>query len=213
MRNTPSLGADKPFVTEYKLSFKDPSPFLKKSGSTKKQKKNQAPKPPAVVYVAPPLPVKVVDNGGGVFPSLGSGSIVNTRQGQQGGRKSKSTKNLWAPPPPRNGIEETSLNLPGMVNGKHQLAFDDNLPLVKTFRRRRVLNPVVKSTTEPPLHRYNILSGAEIFAEPYSGYREGKRAVIQTFAHLDMTTNARTPGYNIISNRDYLVDEMNALAV
>ncbi|KAI9324359.1 hypothetical protein BDR26DRAFT_881590 [Obelidium mucronatum] len=224
MHPSPSLGAYKPFVTEYKLSFKDPTPFMRKSGSTKKLSKKgssnnrqqHTPEPVnAPVYVAA-TPRSAPQEPTNIFglPALtSSGGVVATRQGNNAGRKSKSTKNLWAPPPQRNGIESTSLTLPGMVGTHHEVPFDINLPLIKTFRRRRVLNPVVKSTTAPPKHRYNIISGDEIMGEQYSGYKEGRRAVIQTFAHIDMTTNARTPGYNIISARDYLTDDMEALTV
>ncbi|KAJ3011647.1 UNVERIFIED_CONTAM: hypothetical protein HDU68_001589 [Siphonaria sp. JEL0065] len=210
MHSTPSLGAYKPFVTEYKLAFAAPRGSLK--GKLKK-KKNLAPKhkPETKAEHAQPLPRPPT------LPPLPSTNIFGLPALPQSGivvaaRKSKSTKDLWAPPPQRNGVESTSLSLPGMA-GNHEVPFDVNLPLIKTFRRRRVLNPVVKSTTEPPKHRYNILSGDEIMGEQYSGYKEGRRAVIQTFAHIDMTTNARTPGYNIISARDYLTDDGEPLVV
>ncbi|KAJ3011220.1 UNVERIFIED_CONTAM: hypothetical protein HDU68_001777 [Siphonaria sp. JEL0065] len=216
MHASPSLGAYKPFVTEYKLAFTDPRGSSK---SKAKKKKNQPAAPPSTAaapvpsYIAIPVQQQLSQQPTNIFglPALPQSGIVAACQGGAG-RKSKSTKNLWAPPPQRNGVESTSLTLPGMA-GNHEVPFDVNLPLIKTFRRRRVLNPVVKSTTEPPKHRYNILSGDEIMGEQYSGYKEGRRAVIQTFAHIDMTTNARTPGYNIISARDYLTDDAEALAV
>ena len=59
---------------------------------------------------------------------------------------------------------------------------------VGQFRRRRVLGAEEKSSLD---QRYNIISGAVIYGEPYSGYKEGRRAVIQSFAHIDSTTNVR----------------------
>ncbi|KAJ3205961.1 hypothetical protein HDU82_004850 [Entophlyctis luteolus] len=196
-----SLGAYKPFVTEYKLSFKDPTPFVRKSGTKNKKKaKKQAPAVPIPAATALQLSTeaaatalaakKAEASGGGVFPLLPSGnSIVSTQQSLEArARRSKSTKTLWAPPPANADAESTSLNLPGMLSVNQQPASEASVPVVKTFRRKRVLNPTVHSTTVHK-HRYNIISGSEIFGEPYSGYKEGHRAVIQTFAHIDMTTN------------------------
>ncbi|KAJ3240326.1 hypothetical protein HDU81_003994 [Chytriomyces hyalinus] len=200
-----SMGAYKPFMTEYKLSFKDPTPFVAKnsSGVAKSSKKglggaeyelNQRQKH----QQGASIPSGKTDEGsaGGFLPSLPVGSnVVAVHQG-------KSNKVLWAPanlPPGNTDVTSTSLTLPGMMGAS------PNAVRVK-FKRRRVLNPVEKSTSAGPKQRYNIISGAEIQGEAYSGYKEGRRAVIQTFAHIDLTTNARTPGYNIISNRDYLMD-------
>ncbi|KAI8613183.1 hypothetical protein BC830DRAFT_1170470 [Chytriomyces sp. MP71] len=205
-----SLGAYKPFVTEYKLSYKDPTPFIRKSGakkSTESKKSSQSSfKAPEVPPFAIPVPSMKPDSflAGGFLPTLPVGSnIVAVHQG-------KSHKDLWAPPPlPESAnavdVASTSLTLPGMMT--------NHPPSMKKFKRRRVLDPVERMVVGVPKPRYNILSGEEIHGEAYSGYKEGRRAVIQTFAHIDMTTNARTPGYNIISNRDYLIDDMEALTV
>lgn len=40
--------------------------------------------------------------------------------------------------------------------------------------------------------------------EPTSGFKEGRRAVIQTISHIDTIINARSPGYNIITGHDAL---------
>ncbi|KAJ3093040.1 hypothetical protein HK100_006785 [Physocladia obscura] len=217
-----SLGAYKPFVTEYKLSFKDPR-------STKKRTKKNAVTvgdKPQVVSTAqqqqqqqqvsfPRTIVKDKDSGGGVFPTLlpNNNAISLQQSGPARARRSKSTKNLWAPPAANEKAESTSLSLPGMmIAAKNSTGTDGAEMILKTFRRRRVLNPVDHATAVHK-HRYNIISGNEIMGEAYSGYKEGRRAVIQTFAHIDMTTNARTPGYNIISNHDYLADQMDTLSV
>ncbi|KAI8844030.1 hypothetical protein BJ741DRAFT_589862 [Chytriomyces cf. hyalinus JEL632] len=198
-----SMGAYKPFMTEYKLSFKDPTPFVTKNASTAKSSKKGMDAEDELSQhqkhqMAASIPSGKPDAGsaGGFLPSLPVGSnVVAVHQG-------KSNKVLWAPAnfaPGNVDVTSTSLTLPGMMGAS------PNAVRVK-FKRRRVLNPVEKSTSAGPKQRYNIISGAEIQGEAYSGYKEGRRAVIQTFAHIDLTTNARTPGYNIISNRDYLMD-------
>ncbi|KAJ3247657.1 hypothetical protein HK104_007785 [Borealophlyctis nickersoniae] len=50
--------------------------------------------------------------------------------------------------------------------------------------------------------RYDIITGYPIYNEPTSGYKEGVRAVVETLRHVNAVTNARTPGYNIITGRD-----------
>ncbi|KAI8836342.1 hypothetical protein BC829DRAFT_447925 [Chytridium lagenaria] len=152
-------GANKPFMTEYKLAFRDPGlahgrkNYGSVVGTIPRQRRKVA------VVAAPPLPVKEVKEvvvvkeevGLPVLPSLPGG--------------------LGEPSTPNEDHESTSLTLPGMVTQ------GTNQPIQSHFRR-------------------------QIKGEPYSGYKEGRRAVIQSFAHIDSTTNARTPGYNIISNTD-----------
>ncbi|KAJ3148679.1 hypothetical protein HDU89_004529 [Geranomyces variabilis] len=50
--------------------------------------------------------------------------------------------------------------------------------------------------------RYDIITGYPLYGEPYSGYKEGCRAVIETFQHMDAVANARSSGYNIITGND-----------
>ncbi|KAJ3377408.1 hypothetical protein HDU84_008671, partial [Entophlyctis sp. JEL0112] len=102
-----SLGAYKPFVTEYKLSFKDPTPFVRKSGTKSKKKAQQ--QIPAVrtctaAFAQPAVEVAVAGQGakkdersGGVLPVLPSGnSIVSAQQSLEArARRSKSIKTLW----------------------------------------------------------------------------------------------------------------------
>ncbi|KAJ3102224.1 hypothetical protein HDU97_000721 [Phlyctochytrium planicorne] len=220
-------GANKPFMTEYKLAYRDPC--LTKGGKgygsimgtiprqrrtkggngnkVQPVKEIEVPKVPRVKDSEPPVPAAMPPAG---VPSAGkkdeafgfSGSglggvqlpFIENRNPTV--RKHVSKRDIWNPPPPSSNFESTSLTLPGMMS-------TGPIPPVQThFRRRRILGGSTK-TGHSFTARYNIISGAEINGEPHSGYKEGRRAVIQSFAHIDSTTNARTPGYNIISNTDY----------
>ncbi|KAI9311452.1 hypothetical protein BDR26DRAFT_946087 [Obelidium mucronatum] len=180
--------AIKPFITEYKLAFKDPTPFLRKGtqpGSKKKalaakQEKAAKDKERALAKASAEKNAALREAPKPKEEKIPINPLLSKR------------KDIWGPPVNAHG-DSTSLTLPAMLPPQQH---------ANTFRRRRVLAAQNISTV-----RYNIISGQEIGGEPYSGFKEGRRAVIQTFARIDLTTNARTPGYNIISNRDYELDE------
>ncbi|KAI8826082.1 uncharacterized protein EV422DRAFT_515209 [Fimicolochytrium jonesii] len=52
--------------------------------------------------------------------------------------------------------------------------------------------------------RYDIITGVQLYGDQYGGYRAGHRAVIETFQHQDDVANARSPYYNIITGQDPL---------
>ncbi|KAJ3015179.1 UNVERIFIED_CONTAM: hypothetical protein HDU68_012841 [Siphonaria sp. JEL0065] len=175
--------ANKPFITEYKLAFKDPTPFLRKGtqpgAKKKKLAQDKKDKEKALAKAAETVPIRepktIADEKPKINPLL------------------SKRKDIWGPPVNKDG-DQTSLTLPAMLPPQ-------NHPN-STFRRRRVLAAQNISNV-----RYNIISGIEIGGEPHSGFKEGRRAVIQTFARIDLITNARSAGYNIISARDYDLDE------
>ncbi|KAJ3068011.1 hypothetical protein HDU98_008804, partial [Podochytrium sp. JEL0797] len=170
----------KPFMTEYKLAFKDPTPFLRagtQPGAKKKAKqlavalankekeKSLALKAAAAAVSTQVLPAFV---GCEVQDEIKLGRL-------HAAAVQSKRKNVWGPPEKERG-DLTSLTLPAMLA--------TSAPHPDTFRRRRVLADQNKTTL-----RYNIISGQEILGEPYSGYKEGRRAVIQTFARIDLITN------------------------
>ncbi|KAJ3327583.1 hypothetical protein HDU76_011501 [Blyttiomyces sp. JEL0837] len=207
--------ASKPFMTEYKLAYKDPTPFIRKGGinagisSRKKVTGGGGGSGRDVGKVGGGVAKEMGKDGGVKLPGLaaGGGGVASGATGTPGSEEANSgtkaafvartKRDLWAPPAITEETESTSLTLPGMLQSHHE-------PQTH-FRRRRILGGITQ-TGHGHTARYNIISGVPIQGEPYSGYKEGRRAVIPSFAHIDSTTNARTPGYNIISNRDYLME-------
>ncbi|KAJ3215350.1 hypothetical protein HDU67_000565 [Dinochytrium kinnereticum] len=209
-------GANKPFMTEYKLAYRDPSMTAGRKGygsvmgTIPRQRRGKVGVPPPILQpkdLPPPPPITAAvvavlekqqhkeEKLPSVPGGLGGVQLPFIEDRNTTARKHVSKRDIWNPPPPSTNFESTSLTLPGMV------AHGTNQPVQAHFRRRRILGGTTK-TGHSYTARYNIISGAEINGEPHSGYKEGRRAVIQSFAHIDSTTNARTPGYNIISNTD-----------
>ncbi|KAL2918735.1 hypothetical protein HK105_201569 [Polyrhizophydium stewartii] len=161
----PRSAAFKPFMTEYRVSYKDPTPTKGKYSGKSKIKALTSPthheheKKPGDLTL-PPLPSQ---------------------------HRPMTVATSVAP------FQSTSLTLPGMVNG-------GNSNEKRQTRRRRILEASAPISGTPM--RYNIITGVAIDGEPSSGFKEGRRAFVRTFAHFDAVTNARTPGYNIITGHD-----------
>ncbi|KAJ3012763.1 UNVERIFIED_CONTAM: hypothetical protein HDU68_001038 [Siphonaria sp. JEL0065] len=202
--------ANKPFITEYKLAFKDPTPFLRKGtqpgAKKKKLAQDKKDKEKALAKAAETTPVRepkiIVDEKPKINPLLSKRKDIWVGVNTDNPDSLRVRKYLCSDvcnvifqgPPVNKDGDQTSLTLPAMLP-------QQNHPN-STFRRRRVLAAQNISNV-----RYNIISGIEIGGEPHSGFKEGRRAVIQTFARIDLITNARSAGYNIISARDYDLDE------
>ncbi|KAI9208562.1 uncharacterized protein BJ171DRAFT_595697 [Polychytrium aggregatum] len=207
-----SASAYKPFMTEYRLSFKDPTPASQKGHQTTK----------AVVKTG-----KSAGTNAKSFRRTatisGGAEAYHQNHGQPSNLPNIATqekdvymyaavqsrkKDIWQPPPMNGRSLNTSLTLPGML---------DHLPQTgEHYPRRRIVSGVPQSGGQSLRHRYNIITGHPT-GEPYSGYKEGRRAVIESFAHIDAVTNARTPGYNIVTGHDPTkgldTDQANLLAM
>eukprot|EP00842_Homolaphlyctis_polyrhiza_P002263 jgi/Hompol1/3037/HPOL_006336-RA len=166
--------AFKPFMTEYRGSFKDPTPTKGKySGKLTKGKTLKPSTAPAGGDLDSPKPKA---SEAGLLPPL-----------------TNHNRNALSAAPAQEVYPSTSLTLPGMMNGGNALEKHQT-------RRRRILEASAPISGTPM--RYNIITGVIIDGEPSSGFKEGRRAFVRTFAHFDAVTNARTPGYNIITGHD-----------
>ncbi|KAJ3289542.1 hypothetical protein HDU79_003982 [Rhizoclosmatium sp. JEL0117] len=185
--------ANKPFITEYKLAFKDPTPFLRKGTQPINRKKALAEKQAQAKKLADAKAASAAAAALAVAEAKAIRRLAEKEPDRPKANPVQSKrKDIWGPPTNQAG-DSTSLTLPAML---------PPTSASNTFRRRRVLAAQNDSAC-----RYNIISGHEIHGEAYSGYKEGRRAVIQTFSRIDLITNARTPGYNIISAKDYALED------
>ncbi|KAJ3004369.1 hypothetical protein HKX48_001262 [Thoreauomyces humboldtii] len=129
-----------------------------------------------------------------------------------------------APVPPRSPHYQTSLILPGMmtIGPAHAvLPAVPSAPAAVTVPVKSYVTAATEVTATAPAKafrpgpparvgygenkpRYDIITGYPLYGSPYSGFKEGQRAVIETFQHMDAVANARSPHYNIITGSDAL---------
>ncbi|RKO94385.1 hypothetical protein BDK51DRAFT_28617, partial [Blyttiomyces helicus] len=134
--------------------------------------------PPAPAPAAAPhkVPLPVISTFAG-DPSMGMEIVPKAHLDRRG-----------APAPPANGefFFSTSLMLPGMA---------DEPVKNHHYPRRRIMGGLPPAAGSSP--RYNIITGeavwffagALLLGEDNSGFKEGRRAVIESFAYLDTITN------------------------
>ena len=205
MRSKPAVNtqrasaANKPFMTEYRLAYRDPTATVQKRKNattrvlSRKGKSQSKPVEHAREPILPPV-VKAEEVRLLNYPFT---DFL---------KKAVETPHLT-----------TSLTLPAMMNGNAHA----NVSLEAYRRRRRLLAAEHKQG----LHqRYNIITGMYLYSilcnagsaidgELSSGFKEGRRAVCPTFSHIDTITNVCVVCNHYSSNRLDLLDTTSSRAM